>query len=82
VPVSIQQEMWRRAAEEAVTWVPPGPRNPLGRYAILLNAGGGLIHGTDRPSSIYRSASHACIRLSAADIASLFNQVSLGEEVK
>jgi L,D-transpeptidase ErfK/SrfK len=81
VPVSIQRAMSRRG-EHVVAWVAPGPRNPLGRYAIFLDASGYLIHGTDRPFSIYHFSSHGCIRLSSASIASLFNQVSTDGEVK
>jgi L,D-transpeptidase ErfK/SrfK len=81
VPVSVQRAMSRRG-EYVVAWVAPGPHNPLGRYAIFLDAPGYLIHGTDRPFSIYHFSSHGCIRLGAASIASLFNQVSTNEEVK
>jgi L,D-transpeptidase ErfK/SrfK len=71
-----------RRGENVLTRVPPGPHNPLGRYAIFLDTPGYLIHGTDRPDSIYHFRSHGCIRLSSADIASLFNQVSTDEPVK
>jgi L,D-transpeptidase ErfK/SrfK len=81
VPASIQREMAKRG-EKIVAWVAPGSHNPLTLYAIFLNAPGYLIHGTDRPSSIYHFRSHGCLRLGSIDITSLFNQVSSGEPVK
>ncbi len=81
VPASIQRVMKDRG-EHVITRIGPGPHNPLGKYAIFLSAPGYLIHGTDRPSSIYHFVSHGCIRLGAADIEALFHQVFVGEEVK
>jgi L,D-transpeptidase ErfK/SrfK len=36
------------------------------------------IHGTNAPSSIFRAATHGCIRLHPDDIARLFDQISAG----
>jgi len=78
VPVSIQNEM-RRAGKPIVTQVPPGPTNPLGQYWIRLSFGTIGIHGTSAPSSIYRFATHGCIRLHPDDIEDLFSYIRLGE---
>jgi len=61
--------------------VPPGPRNPLGEYALRLSHGAVLIHGTDRPFGIGRRVSHGCIHLYPEDIAALFGELKLGSRV-
>ncbi|BDH46151.1 murein transpeptidase [Salmonella enterica subsp. enterica serovar Choleraesuis] len=64
--------------------VPAGPNNPLGRYALRLEKGGGeyLIHGTNAQTSVGRRVSSGCMRMRAADIKSLFSQVSWGTRVQ
>ncbi|ELY6223528.1 L,D-transpeptidase family protein [Cronobacter muytjensii] len=64
--------------------VPAGANNPLGRFALRLQQGGGeyLIHGTNARSSIGLRASSGCIRMRAADIKALFNQVAWGTRVQ
>lgn len=61
--------------------VPPGPHNPLGRYAIHLGISGILIHGTTAPTSVGQRGSHGCMRMYATDIEDLFNHISIGEVV-
>jgi lipoprotein-anchoring transpeptidase ErfK/SrfK len=62
--------------------ISPGPRNPVGIVWIGLNKKGIGIHGTDRPDTIGRSASHGCIRLSNWDAARLVYQVTVGMPVQ
>ena len=62
--------------------VPPGPKNPLGEFAIYLSNPGYLIHGTNRPGGIGLRTTSGCIRLFPEDIKSLYNQVSIGTQVK
>lgn len=64
--------------------VPAGPNNPLGRYALRLAYGNGeyLIHGTSAPDSVGLRVSSGCMRMNAADIHSLFNQVKSGTPVR
>lgn len=78
VPPSIQEEM-RREGKKVVTSVPPGPANPLGRYWLGLSLDSVGIHGTNAPLSIYRFATHGCIRLHPDDIDALYQQVVEGE---
>lgn len=78
VPVSIQEEM-RREGARVLTKVPPGPANPLGRHWIGLTIPGVGIHGTNVPTSIYRSTTHGCIRMHPDDVAALFAQVKVGD---
>ncbi|MTD39791.1 L,D-transpeptidase family protein [Erwinia sp. CPCC 100877] len=64
--------------------VPAGPNNPLGRYALRLEKGGGeyLIHGTNVRRSVGQRVSSGCIRLRAEDIKALFSKVAWGTRVQ
>jgi L,D-transpeptidase ErfK/SrfK len=61
--------------------IPPGSGNPLGSHALKLSLGDVLIHGTNRPWSIGRKATHGCIRMYPEDISELFRLVPEGAEV-
>lgn len=61
--------------------VPPGPENPLGEYAILLDIPGYLIHGTNEPDGIGMRASRGCIRMFPEDIESIFTRIPDGTRV-
>lgn len=62
--------------------VPPGPWNPLGEHALDLGWESLVIHGTNQPLGIGRRVSHGCLRLYPADIAALFDAVSVGTQVR
>lgn len=74
VPPSIQEEM-RLEGKEVITSVPPGPENPLGKYAMKTSLPGILIHSTTKPWSIYTYASHGCIRVYPDRMEELFRLV-------
>jgi lipoprotein-anchoring transpeptidase ErfK/SrfK len=59
----------------------PGKDNPLGPRWIGLDVKGFGIHGTNRPESIGKHASHGCIRLRNRDIEDLFARVQVGDRV-
>ncbi len=81
VPTSIQEEMSARGGR-VPTHVPPGPDNPLGdRWIGVSNLALG-IHGTIQPSSIYRFATHGCIRLHPDDARTLFEVVWVGMPIQ
>jgi len=61
--------------------VPPGPDNPLGRHAILLDLPSYLIHGTNQPDGVGMRVSRGCIRMFPEDIESLFDRVPAGTRV-
>jgi L,D-transpeptidase ErfK/SrfK len=61
--------------------VPPGPRNPLGKYALYLGWPQYAIHGTNRPWGIGRRVSRGCIRLYPEDIEVLFALAEVGMTV-
>lgn len=77
VPASIRAESARKGQELPLV-VPPGPRNPLGRFWIGLSLSGIGLHGTPVPTSIYRTVTHGCIRLQANNIEDLFGRVDIG----
>jgi L,D-transpeptidase ErfK/SrfK len=62
--------------------LPPGPRNPLGKYWIGLSRRGYGIHGTNFPWCVGRMVSRGCIRLYPEDIVQLFHEVSAGTVVE
>lgn len=62
--------------------VPPGPDNPLGRYALRLGLSSYLIHSTNRPYSVGMRVSHGCLRMYPEHIAELYPQVVTGTPVQ
>jgi L,D-transpeptidase ErfK/SrfK len=77
VPQSIQDEM-RSQGKPVITRMPPSPENPLGAHWIRLSLTSIGIHGTIAPSSVYRYASHGCIRMHPDDVAALYARVAVG----
>jgi L,D-transpeptidase ErfK/SrfK len=65
-------------------FVPPGPDNPLGDYAMRLGIPGGayLIHGTNKPVAVGMPVTHGCIRMFPEDIEGLFPLVPVGTRVR
>ncbi len=61
--------------------IPSGADNPLGYYAMNLGWENFVIHGTNKPYSVGKRASHGCIRLYPEDIETLFKSVSAGTKV-
>jgi len=70
------------------TWYQPGkviaagPSNPLGTRWMGLGFKGYGIHGTNRPRSIGKAASHGCIRMRNRDVEDLFERVEVGDPVE
>jgi L,D-transpeptidase ErfK/SrfK len=64
-------------------YIPPGPDNPLGKYALKLSIPGYLIHGTNNlTGGVGIRSSSGCIRMLPVDIESLFYKVSVGDPVR
>lgn len=74
VPPSIQEEM-ELEGKEVITSVPPGPDNPLGRYAIKTTLPGIMIHETIKPASVNQYRSHGCIRVLPENMEKFFEEV-------
>ena len=62
--------------------VPPGPDNPLGKYAMRLGLPGYLIHGTNRPAGVGMRVTHGCLRMFPEDIEYLFAFIDLKTPVR
>ena len=62
--------------------IAPGLDNPLGTRWIGISIKGFGIHGTNRPKSIGKAASHGCIRLRNRDVEELFRIVREGDVVE
>ncbi|MBK1641791.1 hypothetical protein CKO12_07905 [Chromatium okenii] len=61
--------------------VPPGPDNPLGRFAMRLSNPDYLIHGTSMPWGMGMEVSGGCIRMYPEGVEKLFGQVSIDTPV-
>jgi L,D-transpeptidase ErfK/SrfK len=64
-------------------FIPPGPDNPLGEYALRLGIPGGsyLIHGTNRPAGVGMQVTHGCIRMYPEDISEFFTMIPVNTKV-
>jgi L,D-transpeptidase ErfK/SrfK len=62
--------------------VPPGPDNPLGKFAMRLGLPGYLIHGTNRPAGVGMRVTHGCIRMFPEDVEFLFGQLDVETPVR
>jgi len=62
--------------------VPPGPDNPLGKFAMRLGLPGYLIHGTNRPAGVGMRVTHGCVRMFPEDIEYLFGQIGIDTPVR
>ncbi len=62
--------------------VPPGPNNPLGKFALDLGWPAIAIHGTNEPDSVGRRASGGCFRMLPADIETVFAATEVGTPVR
>jgi lipoprotein-anchoring transpeptidase ErfK/SrfK len=61
--------------------IPPGPNNPVGVVWIDLSKPHYGIHGTPEPSTIGKTQSHGCIRLTNWDADELAGMVAAGTPV-
>lgn len=77
VPESMQWKM-EMEGKPVKTIVPPGPDNPLGRYAMKTSLSGVVIHETIWPTSVYQFRSHGCIRVTSDIMEKFFNDVEKG----
>jgi L,D-transpeptidase ErfK/SrfK len=76
VPESMQWKMMMEG-KPVKTIVPPGPDNPLGRYAIDTSIPKVVIHETIWPTTVYQFRSHGCIRILPENIEKFFKEVEI-----
>ncbi|WP_247875763.1 L,D-transpeptidase [Azospirillum sp. TSH100] len=62
--------------------IPPGPHNPLGKFALDLGWPAIAIHGTNDPESIGTRASGGCFRMLPEDIETVFALAEVGTPVR
>ena len=65
-----------------LSYMPPGPGNPLGTHAMYLSWPAYLIHGTHDTRKIGRRSSSGCIGLYNEQIAELFSRCPVGTQVR
>ncbi len=58
-----------------------GPGNPLGARAMYLGGTEYRIHGTNDPTTIGKTVSSGCIRLTNEDVTDLYERVQVGAKV-
>lgn len=61
--------------------MPPGPKNPLGKYAMNLGFKNIVIHGTPWPLGVGLRRSHGCIQLMPEHIEALYRLVDVNTPV-
>ena len=72
---------WDANPSHAKTKLPSGPNNPVGLVWIDLSKDHYGIHGTPEPSTIGRTQSHGCVRLTNWDALRLAGMVKPGTRV-
>lgn len=73
---------WDADASHTKATIPPGPNGPVGVVWIDLTKEHYGIHGTAEPSTIGRTQSHGCVRLTNWDATRVGMLVSPGTEVR
>jgi L,D-transpeptidase ErfK/SrfK len=81
VPESIRDYVYSNKGVLLPDNIPPGADNPLGKYALYLNYGGYMIHGTNQPDTVGMFISSGCMRLMHDSIQKLFEEVTVGTPV-
>lgn len=71
---------WDADPDHSKATIPPGPNNPVGVVWVDLSKEHYGIHGTPEPSTIGKTQSHGCIRLTNWDVLSFASAVAPGME--
>ena len=61
--------------------IPPGPDNPLGKFALRLGLPGYLIHSTNKPFGVGMRVTHGCVRMYPEDMELFYPMVPVGTAV-
>jgi lipoprotein-anchoring transpeptidase ErfK/SrfK len=72
---------WDADPTHAKATIPAGPNNPVGVVWVDINKEHFGLHGTPEPSTVGRTESHGCIRLTNWDAAKLGRLVNVGTKV-
>jgi lipoprotein-anchoring transpeptidase ErfK/SrfK len=72
---------WDADPEHTKAKIPPGPNNPVGVVWIDISKEHYGLHGTPEPSTIGKTTSHGCVRLTNWDALTLAGLVKVGTPV-
>jgi lipoprotein-anchoring transpeptidase ErfK/SrfK len=72
---------WDADSKQSKATIPPGPNNPVGVVWIDLSRPHYGLHGTPEPSTIGKTTSHGCVRLTNWDAEKLASLVRPGTKV-
>ena len=72
---------WDADATHAKAKIPPGPNNPVGVVWIDISRPHYGLHGTPEPSTVGKTSSHGCVRLTNWDAQTLAALVKPGTKV-
>ncbi len=73
---------FKQGENDQILTIPPGPNGPVGSIWIALDKPTYGIHGTPEPSTIGKTESHGCVRLTNWDAQELAKLVSAGVSVE
>lgn len=83
IPTDAMRKRYRdKHGKELAKVVKPGPNNPFGKYALRIGTSEYLIHGTNQITGIGERASSGCIRMYANDIEWLYQNITVGTQVR
>jgi L,D-transpeptidase ErfK/SrfK len=74
-PESVRTEHYKKTGEELPRVIYPGPKNPLGPFAIQLDLPEYFIHGTNKSFGIGTKISRGCIRLANDHLSKFVEEV-------
>ena len=72
---------WDADASHAKAKIPPGPNNPVGVVWVDISRPHYGLHGTPEPSTVGKTSSHGCVRLTNWDAQKLAGLVRPGTKV-
>lgn len=81
-PQSLREKAIAEGGPPLPDVVPPGPDNPLGRYALYLGIPSYLIHSTNKPFGVGMRVTHGCIRMYPENIEKFYDMVPVGTPVQ
>ncbi len=82
VPTASIRADWAANGRRLPAVVPPGPDNPMGKWAIQLSARSYYIHGTNKELGIGMRVSAGCIRMYNPDVEQFAKRVARGTPVR
>jgi lipoprotein-anchoring transpeptidase ErfK/SrfK len=73
---------FKQGSNDEILTIPPGPNGPVGTVWIALDKPTYGVHGTPEPSTIGKTSSHGCVRLTNWDAQELAKMVEPGVTVE